>query len=420
VITEEQALEKILSRIQPLPSRRAALSDAAGFFAARDIMARLALPLFDNSAMDGYAVIASDCTPGKSLRVAGEQPAGLDRKLRVKKGEAIRIFTGAPLPDGADAVVMQEDVTRNSDQIVLHEKVKAGEFIRRRGCDLSEGQKIVEAGELLRAENLALLASQGMAEVEIGGQARVAIISTGDELVPPGSPLRAGELYESNSTLLRALVERTRAVPEFVRHVPDNPNELEAALLEGTKHDVLIISGGVSVGEHDLVRPTLRAIGAEIDLWRVALKPGKPFLFGHRVRSPSPQSSPSGRERRTRSADEGAASPRACFVFALPGNPVSSFVTFLVFVRAAILRMMGANDAARSLAKTTARLASDVNNDGGRAHYLRGVLRDGEFTPIGRQESHALYGLSRSNALLHLAAGEKLSAGAMASVFPWT
>jgi len=257
---------------------------------------------------------------------------------------------------------------------------------------LSEGQKILEAGELLRAENLALLASQGIAEVEVGGQARVAIISTGDELVPPAKPLRAGEIYESNSVLLRALVERTQAAPGLVRHIPDNANELEAAFLEGTKHDVLIVSGGVSVGEHDLVRPALQAIGAEIDLWRVALKPGKPFLFGRR---------------------------EGCAIFALPGNPVSTFVTFLVFVRPAILKMMGANDAARSLGKTTARLTSDVNNDGGRAHYLRGVLHDGEFTPVGRQESHALYGLSRSNALLRLAAGAKLSAGAKTAVFSW-
>jgi molybdopterin molybdotransferase len=220
----------------------------------------------------------------------------------------------------------------------------------------------------------------------------VAIISRGVYLVPPPKLLKAGELYESNSVLLRALVERTKAAAGLVRHIPDNAKELKAAFLEGTKHDVLIVSGGVSVGDHDLVRPTLQAIGAEIDLWRIALKPGKPFLFGRRD---------------------------GCAIFALPGNPVSTFVTFLVFVRPALLRMMGANDAALSLGKTTARLASDISNDGERTHYLRGVLHDGEFTPVGRQESHALYGLSRSNALLRLAAGEKLSAGATASVFSW-
>jgi molybdopterin molybdotransferase len=392
VISEQEARTKILSRIQPLPSRKIALSEAAGFFAGRDVVARLPLPLFDNSAMDGYAVIASDCVRGKRLRVTGEQPTGIDRKLRIGKGEAVRIFTGAPLPAGADAIVMQEDVTREADYILLNTEVEAGESIRRRGCDLSKGQKILEAGERLRAENLALLAAQGISEVEIGGQPRVAIISTGDELVPPGKALQPGQLYESNSVLLRTLAEQTRAAPEFVRHVPDNANELAVALLEGAKRDVLIISGGVSVGEHDLVRPTLREIGAEIDLWRVALKPGKPFLFGRRGQ---------------------------CAVFALPGNPVSTFVTFLVFVRPAILKLMGANDSALWLGKTIARLTGDLTNEGGRAHYIRGMLRDGEFTPVGRQESHALYGLSRSNALMRLSAGEKLLAGTTTSVFSW-
>ena len=179
---------------------------------------------------------------------------------------------------------------------------------------------------------------------------------------------------------------------ESVQHVRDDADDLKTALLDGTKHDVLIISGGVSVGEHDLVRPLLKEIGADIDLWRVAIKPGKPFLFGRR---------------------------KQCAIFGLPGNPVSSFVTFLVFVRPAILKMMGANDAALSLDQSRARLGTDVNNEGERAHYLRGALRDGEFVPIGRQESHALYGLSRSNALLRLAPGEKIAQGATISVYLW-
>jgi molybdopterin molybdotransferase len=187
-------------------------------------------------------------------------------------------------------------------------------------------------------------------------------------------------------------VEQQGGVVASVRHVRDDANELKSALLDGTINDVLIISGGVSVGEHDLVRPLLKEIGADIDLWRVAIKPGKPFLFGRRAQ---------------------------CGIFGLPGNPVSSFVTYLVFVRPAILKMMGANEAALSLGQNCARLVAEVNNDGERAHYLRGALHDGEFVPVGRQESHALYGLSRSNALLRLAPGERIAQGATVSVFLW-
>jgi molybdopterin molybdotransferase len=392
MITEEEALAKILSRTQVLPPRTLAVENARGCFLAHDVAARLPLPLFDNSAMDGYAVIAGDSKRGSQLRVVGEQPAGVDRRLHVRDGEAVRIFTGAPIPSGADAVVMQEDVTRDSDQIVVNTEVEVGEFIRRRGCDLSEGQKILAAGDRLRAESLALLAAQGFPEIEVGGVVRTAIISTGDELVPPGNPIEPGQLYESNSVLLRALVAGTGAEVELVRSIPDRAEDLKAAFSDGLKRDVLIISGGVSVGDRDLVRPLLKELGAEIDLWRVAIKPGKPFLFGRRGN---------------------------CAIFALPGNPVSAFVTFLVFVRPAILKMMGANDEALSLRQTAARLATDLSNEGERVHYVRGMLRDGEFIPTGRQESHALYGLSRSNALLRLAPGESVSAGSIVSVYLW-
>ena len=192
MLSEEDARAKILERVQLLPARKVPVQRARGCFVAGDVFARLPLPLFDNSAMDGYAVIAKDSKRGSQLRVVGEQPAGVDRRLHVRSGEAVRIFTGAPIPSGADAVVMQEDVTRDSDQIVVNAEVEAGEFIRRRGCDLSEGQKILEVGERLRAENLALLAAQGFAEIEVGGLVRAAILSTGDELVPPGKPIEPG------------------------------------------------------------------------------------------------------------------------------------------------------------------------------------------------------------------------------------
>ena len=392
MIAQEEALAKILACVSPRPSRVTPLPHAPGCFAARDIFARLPLPLFDNSAMDGYAVVSSDCRPGEILRVVGEQAAGIDRKSEIRAGEAVRIFTGAPMPNGADAVVMQEDVKRDGSQITVNTTVSPGEFVRRRGCDLSEGQKIVTTGEQLRAENLALLAAQGLATIDVGGELGAAIVSTGDELVPPGTPLQSGQLYESNSVLLRALLEKIGVNVQSSEHAADNRESLGAALRAGLKHDVLVISGGVSVGERDLVKPCLRELGVEIDLWRVAMKPGKPFLFGRAGN---------------------------CALFGLPGNPVSAFVTFLILVRPALLKMMGAGEAAWSLPKTSAQLTSDVLNDGDRIHYIRGELRNGQFTPMGRQESHALFGLSRSNALLPVAPGEKFPAGAMVAVQTW-
>src|SRR5205085_3092244 len=185
----------ILEAVRPLAARKMSILEALDQFAAENYFARLPLPVFDNSAMDGYAVIAADCKKGARLRVVGEQPAGVDRKLRVSKGEAIRIFTGAPIPEGADAVVMQEDVMRNGDEIAVNANVDPEEFVRKRGCDLGEGQKLLGKGERIVATKLALLGSQGFTEISVGGEVRGAIVSTGDELAMPGDKLQAGQIY---------------------------------------------------------------------------------------------------------------------------------------------------------------------------------------------------------------------------------
>lgn len=392
MISEDEARAKILESIRPLPGRRIAISKALDCFAAKDITARVALPNFDNSAMDGYAVIAKTSGQGNRLRVIGEQPAGEDRHLRVAAGEAIRIFTGAPIPEGAEAIVMQEDVTRDGDAIVLNADVEPGEFIRRRGSDLSEGQKILAKGERIRAVTLALLASQGIVDLEVGGEASASVVSTGDELVAGGQPLRPGQIYDSNSTQLSALLENSGAKLISLHHCNDESQEIESAIRDGSRQHVMIITGGVSVGARDLVQEALRKAGAKIDIWRVAIKPGKPFLFG-------------------RIGD--------CAVFGLPGNAVSAFVTFLRFVRPAILTMMGAAESQLSLPKVSAQLDVDLTNDGDRTHYFRGRVEAGKFTPIGRQESHALFGLSQSNALLQIRPGEKLERGALVTVETW-
>jgi molybdopterin molybdotransferase len=392
VIGQEEALDKILKSVGPLPSRVLPLARSVGCFAARDFIATLSLPPFDNSAMDGYAVIAASCARGGQLRIVDEQPAGIDRNLLVRPGEAVRILTGAPLPAGADAVIMQEDVTLQGNSIVLNERVVAGEFVRRRGGDVAAGQKVISAGDRIPPQVTALLAAQGLDSFEVGGDVRAAIISTGDELVPPGFPLQPGQIYDSNSFLLQALLEQSGVNVVSVTHCADRSREIESAIRAGTECDVLIITGGVSVGARDLVKDALATAGATIELWRVAVKPGKPFLFG-RVGE--------------------------CAIFALPGNPVSAFVTFLLFVRPALLRLMGANDAALSMTRCAARLTTDVYNDSERPHYVRGRNSNGKFSPVGRQESHALYGLARSNAMLMVKPGDRLTAGSEIDVLIW-
>jgi molybdopterin molybdotransferase len=390
MISEEEARRLVLHSVDSLDERTVSLLKAMDCFSAQEVVARLPLPLFDNSAMDGYAVVASSSGKGATVRVIGDQPAGADRHLKVCPGEGVRIFTGAPIPAGADAVVMQEDVRREDDKIVVNVDVDPGEFIRRRGCDLAKGQKILLQGDRIGLTTIALLASQGFTDVRIGGGVNAAIVSTGDELVMPGQKLDPGQIYDSNSMLLQGLLERCGASVTSIERCTDRREPLSEALERGIKNHVLVITGGVSVGEHDLVQDTLRSLGAKIDIWRVAIKPGKPFLFGK---------------------------ANGCAVFGLPGNPVSAFVTFLQFVRPAILKMMGANNLNPST--VPAKLALDLANEGDRPHYIRGRIENGMFVPIGRQESHALFGLSQSNALLRVGVGEALRAGEIVNVQTW-
>jgi molybdopterin molybdotransferase len=383
VIREEQAREKILSVIAPLPATEVSLGDALDRFAATDLFATIPLPAFDNSAMDGYAVVAKSAGKNARLKIVGEQPAGISKDLSLSTGEAVRIFTGAPMPTGADAIVMQEETKREGEFVLIEaEKISVGDFVRKAGADLAVGQQILKRGDRLRAATLGLLASQGIESVRVGAQARVAIVTTGDELTAPGQQLRPGEIFDSNGLMLASLAAKTGAKVAMRKRCPDNFEALCATLRDAVHEDAVIVSGGVSVGEHDLVREALREIGAKIDVWRVAVKPGKPFLFGRRDR---------------------------CLIFGLPGNPVSSFVTFMVFLRPTLLQMMGAIDL--SLPRAKARLIHAITGDETRPHYFRGELGDGTFTVIGPQESHALFGLARANALLRVKPQARLSAG---------
>ncbi len=398
MIDEFEARHRVLEATPRGPGERVPLAAARGRFAAEAVIGRVDLPGFDNSAMDGYAVKAAQAGSGARLKVSGEQAAGRDLGLELGDGEAIRIFTGAPMPKGADAVIMQEDVERLGDEIVIAEAAESGEFVRRRGADVCFGQKLMAVGDRIGAAQVGLLASQGIAEVEVFSTPRVVVVTTGDELREPGehAQLEAGEIFNSNGAMLAALVERFGAQVVERRHASDEVEVLRGELqgaLEAA--DVVIVAGGVSVGERDLVKEELAGLGVESDFWRVKVKPGKPFLFGRR------------------GGDQ--------LIFGLPGNPVSAFTTFLLFVAPALQKWRGydrGNDRELPLMAMPATAGEVIENRGDRPHYLRGrVDARGRFSPVGMQQSHAIYGMSRASAMLRLEAGAKVEAGDAVSVW---
>lgn len=389
MLTEVEALERIVATVSPSPVIHLPLIAALGRYSASDLTASVPIPRFDNSMMDGYALLAADSRAGAPLQIVGEQPAGPDRQLHCRPGQAIRILTGASVPSGADAVIMQEDVDSDGRTLYCREPVMEGENIRRLGADLCRGQIMLRRGQLLTPGRLGLLASQGSIDVAVHTSPCITVLSTGDELIPPGTPLAPGQIYNSNGLMLQGLLTQLGISETEARHCSDDlatTVQLLKALIQ--TQDVILLSGGVSVGDHDQIKPALLQLGIQPDLWRVKVKPGKPFLFA----------------QTTRPADG-----RPVLIFGLPGNPVSSFVTFQLFVRPALLRWMGAGET--SATTIPVRLTADLANDGDRPHYLRGEIQNGFFRAHGMQQSHALFALSQANALLRLAEGEKRHAG---------
>lgn len=394
MISETDAVEQILASSSILGNETVPLLKSLGRISASDVRATVSLPSFDNSAMDGYALHADDCISNPSpLKVTGEQPAGERLPLSVKPGECIRIFTGAPIPQGTSAVIMQEDVTREGDTISIQDPASVGEFIRRRGSDLCEGQVILKQGERLTPARIGVLASQGIDSVDVVRKPSVRIISTGSELVQPGAPrTHEGQIYNSNGPLLQALLEQHQLASNVeMLLVKDDMDSLLAALSSEPVADVVILVGGVSVGDHDLVKPALIKLGVATDFWRVSIKPGKPFLYG---RTPSTQ------------------------FFGLPGNPVSAFVTAFLFVLPALRKRCGLTTTENR--KVNARLGSDLHNKDRRTTYFRGWLDTGSntFLPQGLQESHALHTLGKANALCRMEPETLLATGSDVIVFP--
>jgi molybdopterin molybdotransferase len=326
MITPEEALSLISSNVGSLPARTVSLSDAEGCVLAASLTARLDLPSFDNSAMDGYAVRASDLAGASretpvSLRLCGEAPAGSRSSLSVAPGVAVRILTGAPVPVGADAVVMQEKTEREGEYVRFFAAPSVGANIRPRGEDVKAQAPLLAAGCTLRPYEIGLLASQGIAEVEVIPRPTAAVLATGSELAAPGVPLGPGQIYNSNGPALGAALRRWGVAVRDLGSAPDAPSAIARALRPAVGAcDLLLVAGGVSVGDYDYTRSVLREFGFEEVFYKVATKPGKPLLFG-RIQAP-----------------EGG---RTTWVFGLPGNPLSALVSLEEFVRPAIERMQG-------------------------------------------------------------------------------
>lgn len=323
MLSFEQALEKLLAAAQPVSEIRSLpLTAAAGRVLAAVQRSTVAVPPLDNSAMDGYAVCAADVTAaGVCLPVSQRIPAGTVGTT-LQAGTAARIFTGAPVPPGVDAVVMQELCEHGENGVVINQVPRLGANIRRAGEDIAVGAEILQPGSKLRPQDIALAASAGLPELPVFRRVRVGVFFTGDELVQPGEPLPPGGIYNSNRYALRALLEGLGCEVRDLGTVPDNFEATREALRKAAAdNDLIVTSGGVSVGEEDHVKPAVEAEG-RLDMWKIAIKPGKPLAFGE-VR---------------RSADSGGG--KAWFI-GLPGNPVSAIVTFLIMVRPFVLRLQG-------------------------------------------------------------------------------
>ena len=381
LLTIDDALALVLDHVQALPGEAAAVADAAGRVLAEDARARVDLPPFPSSAMDGYAVRAEE-TPG-SLVVAGQSAAGRPAQAPLASGQAIAISTGAVVPDDADAVVPVERVERDGDAVVV-ERVEVGENVRPRGGDIREGATVVPAGTTCGPAQLGALAAAGLATVHCARRPRVAVLATGSELRTPGESLGPGEIYESNTVMLAAQLRRAGADAEVLGAVADDAEATRAALERGLAADVLLTSGGVSVGEHDLVRGLLAELGAVEVFWRVAVKPGKPLAFSTRA---------------------------STLVFGLPGNPVSSFVGFELFVRPALAALQGARDPAPAF--LPGRLGVTVARNAARDELVRARVEAGVVQPLRGQESHMIARAALATALVLIPRGDgELAAGA--------
>jgi len=387
MISVEAALEIILSEIKPLGLERTSILLTLGRVLGEDIYASVDNPPWDNSAMDGYALRASD-TKGASrakpviLRIIEDLPAGYVAKKSVKRGEAVRIMTGAPIPGGTDAVIMVEDTDKSEvrsqkSEVKIFREAKIRDNIRRAGEDFKKGALVLKKGTAIRAAEVAMLATVGKPNVCVYQRPKVAVLSTGDELVEIEETPSNGKIVNSNSYAISAQIKACGAVPVQLGIARDAKKDLMDKLSYGLASDCILSSGGVSVGDFDFVKDVLKEMGSEMRFWKVAIKPGKPLAFGIINNKP---------------------------VFGLPGNPVSAMVAFEQFVRPAILKMMGVRNIFRK--SLTALLTSSLKKKAGRMHFIKAVLEEkkGQFyaTPLEGQGSGILSSMVMANSLIIL------------------
>lgn len=380
LISLEEARQKMLDQLSPLNEHETlSIYAAAGRITAAPVISPLDVPPFDNSAMDGYALRMADIASGDALPVAGKAFAGAPFSGEWPAGSCIRIMTGAPVPEGAEAVVMQEQTATEGDRIRFTAQVSAGQNIRRAGEDIRQGDSVLAAGVRLGAAELPLIASLGIGEVKVVRRLRVAIFSTGDELQPVGQPLAAGQIYDTNRFTVRLMLDQLGCEVIDLGIIRDDPQALRTAFIQADREaDVVISSGGVSVGEADYTKAMLDELGA-ITFWKLAIKPGKPFAFGRLSNS---------------------------WFCGLPGNPVSAAVTFYQLVQPLLAKLSGQQGAALP-PRQRARAATRLKKSPGRLDFQRGVVSrgaDGELqvSSTGHQGSHVFSSFSQANCFIVL------------------
>lgn len=370
----ENALSRLLRDVPVTGSESVPLADAFRRVLAEDLTAERSQPPFPASAMDGYAVRAADAVTGALLRVAGQSRAGVRFAGALSEGEAVRIFTGAPVPDGADSILIQENTEASGSEIRVLKGVEAGRFIRPEGLDFSAGETLMTSGTMLSAPKLALAASMNRPTVPVRRMPRVAIIATGDELIPPGGEPGIDQIISSNGIGVSLLVSQFGGEPDDRGIAADRIEAIDAKLPGPADADILVLIGGASVGDHDLVQDALLARGMELDFWRIAMRPGKPLMVGR--------------------LDD-------MRVLGLPGNPVSAMVCSHIFLRPLIRAMLGLP---RGRYEKTARLAVAMAANDERQDYVRATLSSDDdglvVTPFSRQDSSMLATLARSDALV--------------------
>ncbi|MGA2515326.1 MAG: gephyrin-like molybdotransferase Glp [Thermodesulfobacteriota bacterium] len=380
MIPVDEALDKILSHVQPLGFEKVSLLDALGRVIAEDIFAKRNIPPLDNSAMDGYALRSEDVRQASQdhpvrLVVIEDLPAGFVSTKTVERGKAVRIMTGAPIPKGADTVVPVEVTKKEDGSVLIFKATGIGENIRESGEDVKQGDRVISGGDIVRPAEVGMLASVGRSFVSVYQKPLVAILCTGDELVDVDGDLDGVKIISSNSYTLGAQVKDCGAIPLQLGIARDRKEEIEEKLRQGIRADVLISSAGVSVGDYDFVKDVMKQLGMEMVFWKVAMRPGQPLAFGRIGEKP---------------------------VFGLPGNPVSSMISFEQFVRPSLLKMMGCRHIFRPLVEAT--LKEEIKKIIGRRYFVRGFvsLEKDQYvvTTTGEQGSGILRSMVKANGLI--------------------